>query len=57
MGISEKFWEEICKVCKFIDKFFGVNFVIVRYDGNYKDLFEVVIEEKVLVIFVMGGNF
>ncbi|WP_176585879.1 NAD(P)H-dependent flavin oxidoreductase [Priestia megaterium] len=56
LGTPEKLREEIRKVRKLTDKPFGVNFAIARHDGNYKDLLEVAIEEKVPVISVTGGN-
>lgn len=56
LGTPEKLREEIRKVRKLTDKPFGVNFAIARHDGNYKDLLEVAIEEKVPAISVTGGN-
>ncbi|MBT2281708.1 nitronate monooxygenase (plasmid) [Priestia megaterium] len=56
LGTPEKLREEIRKVRKLTDKPFGVNFAIARHDGNYKDLLEVAIEEKVPTISITGGN-
>lgn len=56
LGTPEKLREEIRKVRTLTDKPFGVNFAIARHDGNYKDLLEVAIEEKVPAISITGGN-
>lgn len=47
---------EIHKVRKLTNKPFGVNFAIARYNGEYEELLEVAIEEKVPVISITGGN-
>lgn len=52
----EKLRVEIRKVRKLTDKPFAVNFAIARHDGNYKDLLEVAIEEKVPAISITGAN-
>lgn len=52
----EKLREEIRKVRSLTEKPFGVNFAIARHDGNYKELLEVAIEEKVPVISITGAN-
>ena len=52
----EKLREEIRKVRALTDKPFGVNFAIARHDGQYQELLEVVIEEKVPAISITGGN-
>lgn len=56
LGTPEKLREEIREVRTLTDKPFGVNFAIARHDGNYKDLLEVAIEEKVPAISITGGN-
>ncbi|MBQ4869242.1 nitronate monooxygenase [Priestia megaterium] len=56
LGTPEKLREEIRRVRTMTDKPFGVNFAIARHDGNYKDLLEVAIEEKVPAISITGGN-
>lgn len=56
LGKPEKLREEIRKVRTLTDKPFAVNFAIARHDGNYKDLLEVAIEEKVPAISITGGN-
>lgn len=56
LGTPEKLREEIRKVRTLTDKPFGVNFAIARYNGNYEDLLEVAIEEKVPAISITGGN-
>ncbi|WRU97719.1 nitronate monooxygenase (plasmid) [Bacillus sp. JZ8] len=56
LGTPEKLREEIRKVRTLTDKPFGVNFAIARHDGNYKELLEVAIEEKVPAISITGGN-
>ncbi|MDW0109499.1 NAD(P)H-dependent flavin oxidoreductase [Sporosarcina aquimarina] len=48
--------EEIRKVRTLTDKPFAVNFAIARHDGNYKELLEVAIEEKVPALSITGGN-
>lgn len=48
--------EEIQKVKKFTNKPFGVNFSISKYGRPYEKFVEVVIEEKVPVVSVTGGN-
>lgn len=52
----EKLRDEIRKVRALTDKPFGVNFAIARHDGNYKQLLEVAIEEKVPAISITGAN-
>ncbi|MGO4886303.1 NAD(P)H-dependent flavin oxidoreductase [Anaerobacillus sp. MEB173] len=52
----EKLREEIRKVRKLTDRPFGVNFAIARHDGQYKELLEVAIEEKVPAISITGAN-
>jgi enoyl-[acyl-carrier protein] reductase II len=52
----EKLREEIRKVRALTDKPFGVNFAIARHDGQYQELLEVAIEEKVPAISITGGN-
>ncbi|WP_071394328.1 NAD(P)H-dependent flavin oxidoreductase [Bacillus tuaregi] len=53
---QDKLREEIRKVRSLTKKPFGVNFAIARHDGNYQDLLEVAIEEKVPAISITGGN-
>ncbi|WJY28302.1 NAD(P)H-dependent flavin oxidoreductase [Sporosarcina trichiuri] len=48
--------EEIRKVRTLTDQPFAVNFAIARHDGNYEELLEVAIEEKVPAISITGGN-
>jgi len=52
----ESLREEIRKLRTLTDKPFGVNFAIARHDGNYQELLEVAIEEKVPAISITGGN-
>ncbi|WP_428910471.1 NAD(P)H-dependent flavin oxidoreductase [Niallia sp. Krafla_26] len=52
----ENLRNEIHKIRKLTDKPFGVNFAIQRYNGNYLDLLEVAIVEKVPAISITGGN-
>ncbi|MED4285108.1 nitronate monooxygenase [Priestia megaterium] len=52
----EKLRNEIRKVRELTDKPFGVNFAIAKHDGQYKELLEVAIEEKVPAISVTGAN-
>ena len=52
----EKLREEIRKVRTLTDKPFGVNFAIARHDGQYQELLEVAIEEKVPAISITGAN-
>jgi enoyl-[acyl-carrier protein] reductase II len=56
LGTPEKLREEIRKVRTLTNKPFGVNFAIARHDGNYQELLEVAIEEKVPAISITGGN-
>lgn len=56
LGSPEKLREEIRKVRTLTDKPFAVNFAIARHDGQYQELLEVVIEEKVSAISITGGN-
>lgn len=48
--------EEIQKVKKFTNKPFGVNFSISKFGRPYEKFVEVVVEEKVPVVSVTGGN-
>ncbi|MBS4207316.1 nitronate monooxygenase [Bacillus sp. FJAT-50079] len=48
--------KEIRKVRTLTNKPFSVNFAIARHDGQYKELLEVAIEEKVPAISITGGN-
>lgn len=52
----ERLREEIRKVRTLTDKPFAVNFAIARHDGQYKELLEVAIEEKVPAISITGAN-
>ena len=52
----ENLRNEIRKVRKLTDKPFGVNFAIAKYNGEYEELLEVAIEEKVPAISITGGN-
>jgi NADH:quinone reductase (non-electrogenic) len=52
----EKLREEIQKVRTLTDKPFGVNFAIARHDGQYQELLEVAIAEKVPAISITGAN-
>ncbi|WP_340002724.1 nitronate monooxygenase [Oceanobacillus sp. FSL K6-0127] len=52
----ENLRNEIHKVREFTNKPFGVNFAIAKYNGEYEELLEVAIEEKVPVISITGGN-
>ena len=52
----ENLRNEIHKVREFTNKPFGVNFAIAKYSGEYEELLEVAIEEKVPVISITGGN-
>lgn len=52
----EKLRDEIRKVRKLTNKPFAVNFAIARHDGQYMDLLEVIIEEKVPAISITGAN-
>ena len=56
LGSPEKLREEIRKVRTLTDKPFAVNFAIARHDGQYKELLEVAIEEKVPAISITGAN-
>ncbi len=52
----ERLREEINKVRSLTKKPFGVNFAISQHDGNYQDMLQVAIEEKVPAISITGGN-
>ena len=52
----EKLRNEIRKVRSLTNKPFGVNLAIARHDGQYKELLEVAIEEKVSAISITGAN-
>lgn len=52
----ENLRNEIQSVRKLTNKPFGVNFAIARYNGDYEELLEVAIEEKVPAISITGGN-
>ena len=52
----ERLREEIRKVRTLTNKPFGVNFAIARHDGQYQELLEVAIEEKVPAISITGAN-
>ncbi|MFD1448547.1 NAD(P)H-dependent flavin oxidoreductase [Oceanobacillus profundus] len=52
----ENLRNEIHKLREFTNKPFGVNFAIAKYNGEYEELLEVAIEEKVPVISITGGN-
>ena len=52
----ENLREEIRKVRTLTDKPFAINFAIARHDGQYKELLEVAIEEKVPAISITGAN-
>jgi enoyl-[acyl-carrier protein] reductase II len=52
----ENLRNEIRKVRTLTNKPFGVNFAIARHDGQYQELLEVVIEEKVPAISITGAN-
>ena len=52
----KNFGEEIRKVRTLTNKPFGVNFAIARHDGQYQELLEVAIEEKVPAISITGAN-
>lgn len=52
----EKLREEIHKVRRFTEKPFGVNFAIGQHGRKYSDFLQVVIEEKVPVVSMTGGN-
>jgi NADH:quinone reductase (non-electrogenic) len=52
----EKLRDEIRKVRTLTNKPFAVNFAIARHDGQYKELLEVIIEEKVPAISITGAN-
>ncbi|WP_342048940.1 NAD(P)H-dependent flavin oxidoreductase, partial [Bacillus sp. OTU530] len=56
LGTPEKLREEIRKVRMLTNKPFGVNFAIARHDGQYLELLEVAIEEKVPAISITGAN-
>lgn len=56
LGSPEKLREEIRKVRALTDKPFAVNFAIARHDGQYQELLEIAIEEKVPAISITGGN-
>ena len=56
LGTPEKLRDEIRKVRTLTDKPFAVNFAIARHDGNYKELLEVAIDEKVPAISITGAN-
>jgi NADH:quinone reductase (non-electrogenic) len=56
LGTPEKLRNEIRKVRNLTKKPFGVNFAIARHDGQYKELLEVAIEEKVPAISITGAN-
>lgn len=48
--------EEIRKIRTLTEKPFAANFAIAQHDGNYVELLEVAIEEKVPAISITGGN-
>ncbi|MEH7177861.1 NAD(P)H-dependent flavin oxidoreductase [Neobacillus vireti] len=52
----ENLRNEIRKVRTLTNKPFGVNFAIARHDGQYQELLEVAIEEKVPAISITGAN-
>lgn len=52
----EKLRNEIRKVRSLTNKPFGVNFAIARHDGQYQELLEIAIEEKVPAISITGAN-
>ena len=52
----EKLREEIRKVRTLTNNPFAVNFAIARHDGQYQELLEVAIEEKVPAISITGAN-
>ena len=52
----EKLRNEIRKIRTLTDKPFGVNFAIARHNGQYQELLEVAIEEKVPAISLTGAN-
>jgi NADH:quinone reductase (non-electrogenic) len=56
LGTPEKLRNEIRKVRTLTNKPFGVNFAIARHDGQYPELLEVAIEEKVPAISITGAN-
>lgn len=56
LGTPEKLRDEIHKVRTLTDKPFAVNFAIARHGGNYKELLEVAIQEKVPAISITGAN-
>ena len=56
LGTPEKLRDEIRKVRTLTSQPFGVNFAIGAHDGQYKDLLEVAIEEKVPALSITGAN-
>ncbi|WCK54074.1 nitronate monooxygenase family protein [Aneurinibacillus sp. Ricciae_BoGa-3] len=56
LGTPERLREEIRKVRRLTNKPFAVNFAIARHDGQYQELLEVAIEEKVPAISITGAN-
>lgn len=56
LGTPEKLREEIRKVRTLTNQPFGVNFAIGAHHGQYKDLLEVAIEEKVPALSITGAN-
>ena len=56
LGTPEKLRNEIRKVRTLTNKPFGVNFAIARHDGQYQELLEVAIKEKVPAISITGAN-
>lgn len=56
LGTPERLREEIRKVRTLTNKPFGVNLAIARHDGQYKELLEVAIEEKVPAMSITGAN-
>lgn len=56
LGTPERLREEIRKVRTLTSQPFGVNFAIGAHHGQYKDLLEVAIEEKVPALSITGAN-
>lgn len=56
LGTPERLQEEIRKVRSLTSQPFGVNFAIGAHHGQYKDLLEVAIEEKVPALSITGAN-
>ncbi len=58
LGTPEKLREEIRKIRTLTNNPFGVNFAIAKHDngGQYQELLEVAIEEKVPAISLTGAN-